>query len=163
MLPEHVKMASCRWLLIAMEVAATHAVLIYEDVTSRIADFMCKERGNDLARNHRAVRRPQAQWDGAKRIVIYGMGCRTTHLTSSTSHVFSCTTHQSCFQNLLLRSHFLYCCAEVFYNMDGSRPAFGVQRRISLSWHTCSDSSCIQRQLRSQHFLLQLHCYHALD
>ena len=91
--------------------------------------------------------------------------CRTTHTHthfSSTSHVFSCTTHQSCFQNLLLRCNFV--------------SSFGVEWKqaypwcaacISLSCHTCSGSSSISQvqtaQLHSQHFPLHLHCYHARD
>ena len=95
-------------------------------------------------------------------------GCGTTDSLSNTSHVISGTTHQSCFQHLLLRCQFLtFFFEEVVLTTDGSRPKIWcAAESASLSCHTCSVSSSISQilmaQLHSQHFPPHLHCYWAL-
>ena len=59
-----------------------------------------------------------------------------------------------------------YCCEEVVWKLNGSRPTVCVQKRMSLSRHICSRSSSISQiltaQFHSQHLTRHLHCYHVL-
>ena len=93
--------------------------------------------------------------------------CRTTHSLRSTHVFFSCTTHQSSFQNLFLRCHLSFVVKTLFRTLKRCRRALGVQRSTSLSCHKCSSSSPISQiltaKVHSQHLPLHVHCYHALD
>ena len=75
------------------------------------------------------------------------MGGVEQHTLRSKSLVHSCTAHQSCFQNLLLRCHFLrVLCEEVEENLDGSRLALGVRQSASMSCYICHNLHTFPQQ-----------------
>ena len=103
----------------------------------------------------------QASTSTKKSRTAHGLAtCRPTHALLSTTHVFSCTTHQSCFQILFLHCHFQSMVVEV-----EERLVCGIAQhcRVTPVSGSSSISQILTAQLHSQHFLPHLHCYHALD
>ena len=80
-----------------------------------------------------------------------------THFLS-TSQVFSCATHQSCFsESFAALPCSPYCCEEVVENPDGSRPTQGGPKFVSC--HTSSGSSSvsqIRRYIQNTFFCISI-------
>ena len=86
----------------------------------------------------RTPKKAKQQWDIAN---------VKQHTHVQTHHMFSVVRRQKWFsESFVALSFSQHCCEEVVSNLEGRRPASGVQKGMSLSCHTCSGSSTISQR-----------------